>query len=188
MSLDSLHDLFVDELRDLYHAELQIAKALPRVARSVRTPALRNVLREHLEETEHQIERLERVFDTLGERGTGRKSRAMLGLLDEAGDILEVDGSDVVRDAAIIVALQRVEHYEIATYGTVITHAGMLGYTRVARLLEESLREEKHADETLTIIAEEQVNRMAMDADRYDDHTRDRGADSWRHRRQHSRT
>jgi ferritin-like metal-binding protein YciE len=188
MALDSLQDLLLDELRDLYHAELQIAKSLPRLARAARTPVLRNALRDHLEETEHQIERLEHVFDTLGERGTGRKSRAMMGLLDEGADIVDEEGSEVVKDAALIAAIQRVEHWEIAAYGTVITHANMLGHSRVARLLEESLREEKRADEKLTIIAEEDVNRMAIAVGEYDQTTRDRGDHSWRQRKQYSRT
>jgi ferritin-like metal-binding protein YciE len=180
MALDSLQDLLLDELRDLYHAELQIAKALPRLAKAVRTPALRNALRDHLEETEEQILRLEQVFDQLGVRGTGRKSRAMFGLLDEGNDLMDVDGSDAVRDAALIVSIQRVEHYEIATYGTVITHAKMLGHTRIARLLEQSLDEEKKADELLTRIAEEQVNRMALAAGQYDDRFRDSARDGKR--------
>lgn len=195
MALDSLQDLLLDELRDLYDAELQIAKALPRLAKRVRTPALRNALRDHLEETETQVERLEQVFDQLGVRGTGRKSRAIHGLLDEGIDLIDVDGADSVRDAALILAIQRVEHYEIATYGTVITHASMLGHSRIARLLEQSLNEEKAADERLTRIAEEQVNRIAADVGRYDDNssysprhqTRTEGDDSWSRPRQHSR-
>lgn len=167
MALDSLEDLLLDELRDLYDAELQIAKVLPRLAKRVRTPALRAALADHLEETESQVARLEEVFDELGVRGTGRKSRAIHGLLDEALDLIDVDGADSVRDAALIVAIQRVEHYEIATYGTVITHAAMVGHTHVARRLEPSLQEEKQADERLTRIADEQVNRMAADVGRY---------------------
>lgn len=174
MALDSLHELMLDELRDLYHAELQIAKSLPRIARAARTPRLREALREHQQDTERHVERLERVFDALGERGTGRRSRAMLGLLDEGLDLVDVDGSDAVRDAALISAIQRIEHYEIAAYGTVITHAGMLGHTRVARLLEESLREEKRADERLTMIAEEEVNRTAVEAGRFAEHSGER--------------
>lgn len=167
MALESLQDLLLDELRDLYDAELQIAKAIPRMLKRVRTPALRNALNDHLEDTEAQVARLEQVFDHLGVRGTGRKSRAMHGLLEEGRDLLEVDGSSAVRDAALIAAIQRVEHYEIATYGTVITHAQLLGHTRTARILEQSLDEEKRADERLTRIAEEQVNRVAAEVGRY---------------------
>ncbi len=212
MALDTLQDLLLDELRDLYDAELQIAKTLPRLAKRARTPALRNALRDHLEETEAQVERLEEVFDQLGVRGTGRKSRAIHGLLEEGMDLVDVNGADSVRDAALIVAIQRVEHYEIAMYGTVITHASMVGHARIARILEQSLDEEKRADERLTRIAEQQVNRMAADVgryandrdrpgaalddrlrndydDRYDrnDDTRYRGEDSWSRPRQHSR-
>ncbi|MCZ8205752.1 DUF892 family protein [Gemmatimonas sp.] len=167
MGLESLYDLLLDELRDLYHAELQIAKTLPRLGKAARTPALRDALRHHLEETEQQIVRLEEVFNLLGVRGTGRKSRAMLGLLDEAIDLIAAEGSDVVRDAALIAALQRVAHYEMATYGTVIAHARMLGHSPIARLLEQSRDEEQRTNAVLTRIAEQHVNRMAVDVGRY---------------------
>jgi ferritin-like metal-binding protein YciE len=157
----------LDELRDLYHAELQIAKTLPRLGKAARTPALRDALRHHREETEQQIVRLEEVFNLLGARGTGRKSRATLGLRDEATDLIDAGGSDVVRDAALIAALQRVAHYEMATYGTVIAHARMLGHPPIAQLLEPSLNEEQHINAVLTRIAEQQVNRMAVDVGRY---------------------
>lgn len=171
MGLESLYDLLLDELRDLYHAELQIAKTLPRLGKAARTPALRDALRHHLEETEQQIVRLEEVFNLLGVRGTGRKSRAMLGLLDEAIDLIDAGGSDVVRDSALIAALQRVAHYEMAIYGTVITHARMLGHPPIARLLEPSLNEEQRINAVLTRIAEQQVNRMAVDVGRYAEHS-----------------
>jgi ferritin-like metal-binding protein YciE len=168
MALDSLRDLLLDELRDIYSAELQIAKALPGLSRAARTPALRQALRDHLAETEQQIERLERIFNGLNVRGTGRKCRAMMGLLEEGADICDVDGSDVVRDAALIGAAQRVEHHEIASYGTAITHAEMMGLDRVADLLHLSLREEKRADEMLTRLAEHEVNRMALQVGGWD--------------------
>lgn len=169
MTLNSLRDLLLSELRDLYHAEQQIAKALPQMARAAHTPALREALRDHLAETEEQIVRLERVFDRLGVRGTGRVSRAMRGLLEEGADIMHNDdGSGAVRDAALIGAAQRVEHYEMASYGTVITYAGMLGLDAVAELLEVSLREEKRADARLTRLAETRVNQLALAAGDWD--------------------
>lgn len=167
MALESLPDLLLDELRDLYDAELQIVKMLPRLARAARTPMLRQALRDHLEDTEAQIERLEQVFDLLAVRGTGRRSRAMSGLLDECRDIMDDEGSAAVRDAALIVAVQRIEHFEVATYGSAITHADMIGHHRVVRLLEETLREEKRADERLSHIAESEVNQQALAAGRW---------------------
>ncbi len=168
MALNSLQDLLLDELRDLYSAEQQILKALPEMARASRTPRLQKTLLEHIEDTEAQIQRLENVFDDLNIRGTGRKSRAMMGLLEESADLLDEEGSSAVLDAAIIGAVQRVEHYEIAAYGCAISHADLLGLDHVVELLEVSLREEEEADERLTALAEDEINAMALAAGRWE--------------------
>lgn len=167
MTLNSLDDLLLDELRDLYHAEQQIVKSLPRMARAARTPRLQQMLLEHIEDTETQLQRLEQIFDDLNVRGTGRKSRAMMGLLDEGIDLLDEEGSSAVLDAAIIGAVQRVEHYEIAAYGCAISHADLLGLDHVVELLEHSLHEEEDADERLTALAEDEINAMALAAGRH---------------------
>ena len=164
MSLDSMHDLLLEELRDLYNAEQQLVKTLPTIAEKVCTPSLRKAFEDHYRETEGHVVRLEQVFTSLGEKPTGKKCKGMEGLLDEGEDMLSEDGADTVRDAGIISAAQRVEHYEIAGYGSAIAFAQLLGHQDIVRLLEETLEEEQAADEKLSAIAEEEVNQHAMAA------------------------
>ena len=164
MALDSMHDLLLEELRDLYNAEQQLVKALPKIVETVTTPTLREALTSHLRETEGHVVRLDRIFSGLGEKSSGKKCKGMEGLLDEGEDVLDEHGADAVRDAGIIAACQRVEHYEIAAYGCAVNFARLLGHQDVAMLLEETLSEEKAADEKLSAIAEEEVNLTAMAA------------------------
>jgi ferritin-like metal-binding protein YciE len=154
MKLETLHDLFVSELKDLYSAETQITKALPKMAKAASSPELRTAFEGHLEETQRQIERLDTVFEHLEISPRGKKCKAMMGLLEEGKEMMEMDADEAVMDAALIAAAQKVEHYEIAGYGTVRTYAELLGYDEAARLLQETLDEESATDEKLTDLAE----------------------------------
>jgi ferritin-like metal-binding protein YciE len=154
VKLESLQDLYVDELRDLYDAENQLIKALPKMAEESTSDELREGLEEHLEQTRGHARRLEEIFERLGERAQGKKCKGMEGIIKEGGEVLSEDMEDNTRDAAIIGAAQRVEHYEIAAYGTARTHADLLGLDQDARLLEETLEEEKETDQKLTQLAE----------------------------------
>ena len=158
MALDSLHDLYVDELRDLYNAENQLLKAQPRMARAANDGSLRAAFEEHLEVTRGQVDRLDRIFKKLGARPTGKKCVAMEGLVEEGKKLMAEDSEPAVLDAALIAAAQKVEHYEIAGYGTVRTYARQLGYEEAADLLQETLDEEGEADQTLTDLAESVIN------------------------------
>jgi ferritin-like metal-binding protein YciE len=160
-SLQSLHDVFVHELRDLYSAERQLVKALPKMAKHASSPELAEALTNHLHETEGHVARLEEILQTLGTKTGGVKCWGMEGLLHEGQEVLEMDGAPAALDAAMIGAAQRVEHYEIAAYGTAISHAQAQGHTEAARLLEETLKEEKDADRLLTVIAERGINDVA---------------------------
>lgn len=153
MKLESLHDLFVDELKDLYNAEVQLTKALPKMAKAAASEELRTAFEDHLEETEQQIERLENIFKELDESPKGKRCKAMAGLIEEGKEMIEADGEDAVKDAALIAAAQRVEHYEIAGYGTVRTYAELLGFDKAANLLQQTLDEEAAADVKLTELA-----------------------------------
>jgi len=164
MSLDSLHDLFVEELRDIHSAERQLTKALPRMAKAAQSPQLRQAFERHLKETEGQIERLDRIFKELGARATGKRCKGMEGLVEEGKEMMEEEGDPSVIDAALISAAQRVEHYEIAAYGCVRNYAQMLGLKEAARLLQQNLDEEEATDEKLTALAEGGVNQSAMAA------------------------
>jgi len=164
MSLASLYDLYVDELKDLYSAEGQLLKALPKMARAASAPALKAAFQEHLEVTRGQVERLEEVFEGLGVSPRGKKCKAMEGLIAEGEERLSAEDADPdVRDAALIAAAQRVEHYEIAGYGCVRTFAGLLGYEESAALLQKTLDEEAEADEKLTDLAETVINVKAAE-------------------------
>jgi ferritin-like metal-binding protein YciE len=163
MSLGSLHDLYVEELRDLYNAENQLLKVLPKMAKAATDENLRGAFEEHLEVTRGQVERLDRIFKRLGEKPTGKKCAAMEGLIDEAKELLEEDAEPAVLDAALISAAQKVEHYEIAGYGCVRTYARLLGYDQAAGLLQETLDEEGEADKLLTDLAETMINVEAED-------------------------
>lgn len=158
MKLNSLNDLYVHELKDLYNAENQIIKALPKMAKEATTTELRNALEEHLQVTRQQVERLERIFQRMDESPKGSTCKGMKGIIDEGEDMLDLDAQEMVSDAAIISAAQRVEHYEIAVYGTVRTYAQQLGFQEDARLLQQTLEEEGEADKKLTGIAQSRVN------------------------------
>jgi len=158
MALESLHDLYVDELRDLYSAESQLLKALPKMAKAASDEGLRAAFQEHLEVTRGQVERLERIFKRLGERPTGKKCVAMEGLIAEGKEMMGEDAPPSVMDAALISAAQKVEHYEIAGYGCVRTYARLLGDDDAAELLQETLDEEGEADKKLTELAESAIN------------------------------
>ncbi len=164
MAMESLRDLYLDQLRDLYSAESQIIKALPKMVDKASNDELKNALKQHLEVTKEQRNRLERIFQALGERPSGTECKGMKGLLEEGEEMLEKKGDANVLDAGIIAAAQRVEHYEIAGYGTARTYAQRLGEEDAADLLDEILQEEADADEELTEIAESTVNRQAQAA------------------------
>lgn len=155
MKAESLRDLYIEQLQDLYSAENQLVKALPKMAKGARSEDLRKAINEHLEVTKNQASRLEEILSNLGEDPKGKKCKGMEGLVEEGSEVLEEDMDDDVRDAALIAAAQRVEHYEIAGYGTVRTYATLLGEDEAAATLEEILNEEKEADTKLSSLAEE---------------------------------
>jgi len=161
MSLDSLQSLFLEELKDIYHAEKQLVQALPRIAKAANSPELRDAFASHLKETEGHVERLQQIFQELGHAARGKRCKGMEGLLEEGKEIMEEEGEEPVIDAALISAAQRVEHYEIAAYGCLRTYAGLLGYDNAVKLLSETLSEEEAADEKLNSIAESKVNAEA---------------------------
>lgn len=158
MQQSQLMKLFEDELKDIYWAEKALTKALPKMAKNATSPELVEALQNHLQETEGQIERLEQVFEILGKKASAKKCEAMAGLIKEGEEIMGDTEKGAMRDAGIISAGQKVEHYEIASYGTLRTFAQVLGLDDAAELLEETLNEEKAADETLTGVAESAVN------------------------------
>jgi ferritin-like metal-binding protein YciE len=161
MEMESLQDLFVENLKDLYSAENQILKSLPKVAKKVESDRLRQALEMHVKETEGQVQRLEKIFQKLGEKPTGKKCHGMEGLLEEAKELMGEDVDAEVLDAGLIVDCQKVEHYEIAGYGSVVTFAKLLGDNESARLLAQTLDEEERADKKLTQIAESTINVQA---------------------------
>jgi ferritin-like metal-binding protein YciE len=162
--LSSLDDLLVHELQDIYHAEGQILKALPKMIKAASHPELQRAFEEHLEQTEGQVERLEQVFKLLGVPVKGRKCEGMAGLIEEGKKTMEEDAEPSVLDAALIAAAQKVEHYEIASYGCLATYAEMLGYDEVHQLLGQTLEEEEATDEKLSALAESLINQEAEDA------------------------
>jgi ferritin-like metal-binding protein YciE len=161
MSVATMEQLFVDELKDLYSAEKQITKALPKIAKGVTSEELKQALLDHLEETNGQVARLEQVFGILGKRPAGKTCIGMKGVLEEGSEMLEDTEKGEVRDAGVISAAQRVEHYEMAGYGSARAFAKLLGQSEIADLLEQTLEEEKAADKKLTSISK-QVNSGAM--------------------------
>jgi ferritin-like metal-binding protein YciE len=161
MSLDTLHSLFQDELKDVYHAEKQLLQALPRLAKAVESPELEQAFTNHLKETENQVARLEKIFKALDMPARGKMCHGMKGLLEEGKELMEEGETGPVLDAALIGAAQRVEHYEIAAYGCLRTYATLLGLPDVAKLLAETLAEEEAADEKLNEVAETSVNASA---------------------------
>ncbi|HEY2787795.1 MAG TPA: ferritin-like domain-containing protein [Fimbriiglobus sp.] len=165
MAFDSLHDLYVDELKDLYSAENQMLKALPKMAKAAFAPELKAAFEEHLEISKNQVVRLEKIFKALDESPRGKKCKAMEGLIAEGKEVIDGDGDPWVKDAALIGAAQRVEHYEMAGYGCVRTFAMLLGYEKAEKLLQETLDEEGEADKALTELAETVINVEAEEAD-----------------------
>lgn len=163
--LNSLDDLLVHELQDIYHAEGQILKALPKMIKAASHPELQTAFEEHLQQTEGQVGRLEQVFKLLGVPVKGKKCEGMAGLIEEGKRVMEEDADPAVRDAALIAAAQKVEHYEIAAYGCVCTYADMLGYDQVHDLLGLNLDEEETTDERLSALAETVINVEAEEAD-----------------------
>jgi ferritin-like metal-binding protein YciE len=161
--LKSLDDLLVHELQDIYHAEGQITKALPKMIKAASHPELRAAFEEHLQQTEGQIKRLDRVFELLGVPAKGRKCEGMAGIIAEGQKTLDENASADVLDAALIAAAQKVEHYEIASYGCVATYAELLGYDQVHELLGQNLDEEESTDERLSDLAESIINVEAAD-------------------------
>jgi len=163
MSVANIEQLLIAELKDIYSAEKQITKALPKMAKAAKSPELRAAFEKHLKETNGHIERLDEIFETLGKTARGKVCHGMQGLIEEGNEMMtEVEKGDV-RDAALISAAQRVEHYEMAAYGCVREYANVLGQDDVAELLEKTLEEEKATDEKLNEIAK-QVNSGAMKA------------------------
>jgi ferritin-like metal-binding protein YciE len=159
--LKNLKDLLEHELKDLYSAENQITEALPKMAKAAQNPKLKKAFEEHLKETQNQIKRLQQVASEIGIDIKGEECKAMKGLIKEGEDMMKEKAEETVRDAGLIASAQRVEHYEIAGYGTVVNYLQMLDFQDAADLLAETLDEEKEADEKLTAIAEE-VNAEAM--------------------------
>ena len=153
MKLDTLQKLYIDELRDLYNAENQLLKALPKMAKGASSEELKNALENHLGQTETHVERLEQIFGEIDQTPKGKTCRAMKGLIQEGSEILREDGEESVLDAGIIVAAQKVEHYEIAAYGTLCAFAKQLGDSQGSRLLNETLDEEGETDKKLTELA-----------------------------------
>ena len=162
MKLKTLHDLYVDELEDLYNAENQLLKALPKMAKAASDTQLAQAFTDHLEETAGHVDRLEKIFKKLDASPKGKKCKAMEGLLEEGKDLMAEDAAPSVMDAALIAAAQRVEHYEMAGYGCVRTYARLLGYEEAADLLQETLDEEGTADKKLTDLAETIINAEAV--------------------------
>ncbi len=164
MTKDSLRELYVDELKDIYSAEKQLTKALPKMAKAATSPELQEGFEEHLEQTKGHVERLEQIFNMLGEKPGGKKCVGMEGLVNEGSEIMGEDFEEEVMDAALISAAQRVEHYEIAAYGTVAAYADLLDEPEHADLLRQTLEEEKETDQKLTELAEE-INVAANEGD-----------------------
>jgi ferritin-like metal-binding protein YciE len=165
-SIDSLNELLVEQLKDLYDAEKRLTKAIPKMAKKATNDDLRSALEDHLQETEQQIARLEEAFAHLDEKAKAKPCAGMRGIIEEGDEHVGEDyDDDDLRDAVIVGAAQRVEHYEIAAYGTAIAHAKLLGHDEIVQLLVVSMNEEKAADEKLTEIAEGVVNLDAANED-----------------------
>jgi ferritin-like metal-binding protein YciE len=160
MPNEGLKELYIDELKDIYNAENQLVKALPKMAKAASSEELRAGFEEHLEQTRGHVQRLDQIFEMLGESPKGKKCKGMEGLVEEGSEVMEEDFEDALMDAALIGAAQRVEHYEIAAYGTVRAFAEELGESEHVSLLEETLEEEKETDEKLTELAK-QINSEA---------------------------
>ena len=164
MKLNSLKELYLHELGDLYDAEQQLTKALPKMVKGAASIGLKSAFEQHLAQTEVHVERLERVFDLFGEKPKRVSCKGMKGLLEEGEEMLKQNGDSAVKDAALIAAAQRVEHYEIAGYGCARTYAEMLGEAEGVRLLDQTLGEEKETDTNLTALAQSTINLQAASA------------------------
>ena len=158
MKLESLETLYIEELRDIYNAENQLLKALPKMAKAASAPELKQAFEDHLEQTKEHVERLDEIFEKLDKKPTGKTCAAMKGLVEEGSEIMKEEGEEHVIDAGLIAAAQKVEHYEMASYGTVRTWAEILGEEDAAELLQQTLDEEGETDKRLTELAEEIVN------------------------------
>jgi len=159
----TLHDAFLDELRDAYDAEKQLTKALTKLAKASSNPKLRQAFESHLAETQQQIERLEQVFESLDETVRGKHCDGIAGIIEEGKSIMEEDFDETTMDACLIAAGQRAEHYEMAAYGTLVAWARAMGHTEAAKLLQQTLDEEKAADKKLSSLAEGGINQRAAD-------------------------
>jgi ferritin-like metal-binding protein YciE len=162
----TLQEKLVDEIRDLYHAEKQLVKALPKMAKNATHEDLREAFEAHLEETREQVTRLEEVFEALGEKPRAKPCHGMMGIIEEGSEMMQEEEAGAVLDAALIAAAQRVEHYEIGAYGTCAAWARLLGLDEVVTLLDQTLEEEKAADKKLTVLAEQEVNLNAANEGR----------------------
>ena len=157
----TFHDAFIDELRDTYSAEKQVSKALPKMAKAATSPELRAAFTTHLQETQNQLARLEEVFASLGEKVKAKHCDGMAGIIEEGQGVMKENFDDDTMDACLIASAQRVEHYEMAAYGTLVSWAKTMGHTEAAELLQETLNEEEATDEKLTQLAESRVNQQA---------------------------
>jgi len=159
----TLHDAFLDELRDAYDAEKQLTKALPKLAKAATSPDLRAAFESHLEETRGHVDRLEQVFESLDEKVKGKHCDGIAGIIEEGKSVMEEDFDETTMDACLIAAGQRAEHYEMAAYGTLVAWANGMGHAEAAKLLQQNLDEEKAADKKLTSLAEGGINQEAAD-------------------------
>jgi ferritin-like metal-binding protein YciE len=162
--MGTLHEAFVDELRDTYDAEKQLTKALPKMAKAANSPDLRQAIESHLEETRQQVTRLEQVFAAVDEKARGKHCDGIAGIIEEGQKMMEEDFDEATADACLIAAAQRAEHYEMAAYGTLVAWARAMGHDEAADLLQETLDEEKAADEKLNSLAEGGINEQAAQA------------------------
>ena len=167
--MGTLHEAFVDELRDTYDAEKQLTKALPKMAKAANSPELRQAIESHLEETRHQVERLEQVFESIEEKARGKHCDGIAGIIQEAQAMMQEDFDEPTADACLIAAAQRAEHYEMAAYGTLVAWARAMGHDDAADLLQETLDEEKAADEKLNSLAEGGINEEAAEGAHQDE-------------------
>ena len=158
MHMQGLQDLYVDQLRDLYSAEKQLVRALPKMAKAASDDQLKQAFNDHLEQTKEHVERLEQIFEELGKRPSGKTCKGMQGLIEEGSELMKEEAEPGVLDAGLIAAAQRVEHYEIAGYGTVRAYAKLLGDEQAAKVLERTLDEEGETDKLLTQVAESAIN------------------------------
>ena len=172
----TLHDAFIDELRDAYDGEKQLTKALAKLAKASTSPKLQQAFASHLEETQGHIERLEQVFESLDEKARGKHCDGIAGIIEEGKSIMEEDFDETTMDACLIAAGQRAEHYEMAAYGTLVAWAQAMGHTDAARLLQQTLDEEKAADKKLSGLAESGINQSAADAAHSDEESGPVGA------------